>query len=481
MASHSRRGSGPAADRRLSLAEARFYAAVFGSARKGSLGELRRRGCGEEEAEEIFTAAFERVMETVDPIARGFTEAQMVSYVKRACWFRLIEERRRRGLRAEIGLGAILSLSDSSTPGPEELAEEREAVAIGREAVQMLSERDRSVFRQRHQMSLSPEEILQNTPGLSLRTYRKIIQRANARVLDAFERIQGGERCEEMRTSLLRRYVAEESPEAECRAIEAHLAHCRACRQTQAQMRSYLIDVAGSLLVASSPAKPPGEAATHLLQLGSHAAQMLGEVGRGALERVREALGRVALRLPGEDGSAGQVLGASSIKAASACAGLAGACLAAGVVPGVGGIGLSGHQGHGKAPPARSAPYVIRSSRRGTPIEPLAKPQAASPTQTEKSPSADEQAGKATRQVTQPSASTSQPVAPVSNLPSEARVSGRQTGIEVGAESGGQPLPASPTLAPSKPPSQPDSSGAAVRDEGSSSSRSQGSGSEFGM
>ena len=429
MAANPRRGSGDlAAGRKLSVAEARFYATVYNSARKGSLAELRRKRCSEEEAEEIFTAAFEQVMKTVDPIAREFSEAQMVSYVKRACWFRLLGERRRRGLRTEIALSSIRSLSDMSMPSPEEVAEEREAAAIGREAMQMLSERDRLIFRQRHQMNLSPEEILQNTPGLSLRTYRKIIQRANARALGAFERIQGGERCEEMQANLLHRYVTEESPAAERRAVEAHLAHCRACKQAQAQMRGYLLDVAGLLLVSSSAGShtaTPGEEAGRVLQLGSHATQVIVEAGRGARERLREALLRVVAGLtgPGGDTGAAQVLGASSTKIASACAGVAaGVCIAAGAVPGIGGVGLPSHQSHAKEQSAKSIPHLTTPSERSALIDILPRSRAAaSSDDKERNPSTHKRARRAAPQAAEPS--TAQPAAPVSNSPADARVS----------------------------------------------------------
>lgn len=488
MAADPRQGAGPpATGRKLSVAEASFYAAIYSSARKGALAELRRKRCSEEEAEEIFTAAFEQVMKTVDPIAREFSAAQMVVYVKRACWFRLIAERRRRGLRTEVELSAIRSLSDSCSPDPQEVAEEREAAAIGQEALQMLSERDRLIFRQRHQMNLSPAEILQRTPGLSSRTYRKVIQRANSRVLGAFARIQDGERCEELRTSLLCRYVSEESPAAERRAVEAHLAHCRACRQTRAEMRDYLVDVAGLLVVSSltgSHSAAAGEEVGHALQLASHAAQVIVEVGRGARERVRETLLRVigGLTGPGGDTSAVQVLGASSTKIASACAGVAaGVCIAAGAVPGLGGIGLVDHQTHAKEPSARRDHLTPSSAEQSTPIEILAKPHPAAPSGgNERNPSTHERAPGAAPQATEPT--TAQLAAPVSNSPADAQVSGRQTGTEVGVESGGQPLSANP--APAPPSSSGSSSeGRAVTQSGqnSSSENGGGSGSEFGM
>lgn len=457
MAADPRRGpSYPTGERRLSLAEARFYAAVFSSARKGSLAELRRLECNEEEAEEIFTAAFERVMETVDPIARGFSEAQMVSYVKRACWTHLVAERQHHGALIQIELASASSLDDRGSPTPEEIAEARETAAIGREALQMLSDRDRLVFRQRHQMSLSPEEIVHNTPGLSPRTYRKIIQRANTRVLDAFERIRGGERCEELRAGLLRRYVAEQSSKAERRTIDAHLAHCRACRREQARMRGFLSDVAGSLLAAVALAEP----------------------SRGVRERARDALLRLAAHMPGQGGeaAAGQALSASTIKVASACAGVAAsACLATGIVPGIGAVGLLTQGGHPR-PPARSASQHPTRAQRPTLIDTLPTPDATAASR-ERAHSQRTQTHEPSRNAAQPSTAPAEPTPQASYSASEARVSGRQVGTEMGAESGGQPLSPSPA------------SGSAPSGGGSGSEQSKGSrppsgsttSSEFGM
>ena len=329
-------------ERRLSLAEAQFYARVYGPARKGSMAELRRRGCDEHEAEELFAASYAKVMEAVDPLEREFSTDQMVRFVKRACCHRLIDERRRRIAREE----SPPSSAESPTEPPPELAEERESVAIGREALAMLSERDRLIFTRRHLQGLDPEEILAETPGLSMRTYRKVIQRANARVLDAYGRIQAGERCAEMEGTLLRRYVAGEGDAGERRAVEAHLAHCRACRQARARMRDYLLDVAsGALLASSLGAGRAAAVPARLLELASQGAQVMGEASRAARERVREALFRLAGALPGSgaDASVSQALGASSWRVASACTATiaAGACVAAGVVPGIGGAGLS--------------------------------------------------------------------------------------------------------------------------------------------
>jgi RNA polymerase sigma factor (sigma-70 family) len=327
----------------LSAEASAFYSQVYGPARKGCLNELRRTGCTEEEAEEIFAATFEHVMRTVDPIARSFAVPQMVNFVKRAAWRTMIDERRRLGGRIEVELGTVQSISDTGAEGPDEAAEEREAVAMGREALQMLPERDRLIFRQRHEMDLSPDEILERTPGLSLRTYRKIIQRANSRVLSAFARIEGGERCEEMESDLLRRYVAEACGEAEQAAVEVHLAHCRRCQIAHARMRGHLLDVAGSLAAVATTASVGVGAHAH--RIGEGVARVI-DAGQGLIagtkavrDRLREQALRAATSVPGSggDAAAGQLIGASAAKVAAGCfagaAATTAACVALGVSP----------------------------------------------------------------------------------------------------------------------------------------------------
>jgi len=428
------RRRGGAGARTLSVAEAQFYARVYDPARKGSLAELRRRGCDDQEAEDLFSAAYTAVMESVDPIERCFSAPQMVQLVKRACWRRLVDERRRLVLREEPGAKPRPLRRESPTESPPELAEEREAVAIGREAMATLPERDRIVFLRRHLLGMLPEEILAETPGLSRRTYRKVIQRANARVREAFERIEAGERCAEIEGGLLARYVLGESPPDERRAVEAHLAHCGACRQARARMRGHLIDVASGVILASSlGAGHSGAGVLHvqLLELASQGAQTLGEATRAARERLREALLRLAGALPGPGTDAGvsQALGASSWRIASACttAVAAGACVAAGVVPGIGGVGLSGHQARrshtapAKHARAESTPPTTATSEYAAPA------QTTSSSEETGSGSPAKHAAKAKREATSSSREEAAAATPAS---------GRQVGTEFGFESG---------------------------------------------
>ncbi len=458
--------------RRLSLAEAEFYARVYDPARRGSMAELRRRGCSDQEAEELFAASYAKVMESVDPIEREFSSPQMVRFVKRACWHRLVDERRRRIVRSEPPPRP----AESPTEQPGELAEERETVAAGREALAMLPERDRLIFLRRHLLGMLPEEIVAETPGLSMRTYRKIIQRANTRVLASFERIEAGERCAEMEGVLLRRYVVGESPPDELRAIEAHLAHCRACGQTHARMRGYLLDVASGTLLASALGAghaPP----VHLLELLSQGAQALGEASRAVRERLRDALLRLASSLPGPGTDAGvsQALGASSWRIASACtaAVAAGACVAAGVVPGI--VDLPAHHRH-QTPPAKRASAESPSPSADTaeytaPAQTVPRPEpASSTTSTKRTATAKRETATAARQ----GSSTAAPA------------SGQQVATEFGPEST-QPSPSSGTSSPTSNSSQGTSvsSATAAKSGGSGSGGSAKtttrSSSEFGL
>jgi RNA polymerase sigma factor (sigma-70 family) len=167
--------------KRLSKREAAFYARIYGPARAGSMRELRRAGCSEDEAEEIFSGAFSETMGKVDPFSRKFAEAQLVSGIKTTCHWRLISRRRRD---RSIPLVALTDVYSVNGDGADELAAEREVLEVVREAVRSLPQRDQQIYALRMWKGLSPEEI-QLLLGISLRSYRKRIQRANKRVLAA--------------------------------------------------------------------------------------------------------------------------------------------------------------------------------------------------------------------------------------------------------------------------------------------------------
>lgn len=436
---------------KLSDEARQFYRRVYGPARAGCLNQLRLAGCSEEEAEEIFQGTFERVMQTVDPIARGFAVPQMVNMLKTSCRHRLIDERRHGGVLQRVPLADVGSLPDNESDTPVEFAESHEMVAIGREAVASLPDRDRQVFMQRHHRGLGPDEILENFPGLSRRTYRKIMQRANARVLAAFEQIDSGARCQDMERHYLRGYVSNEISTAEVAAVKAHLDHCRGCQQTVVGMRGYLHDVASGLgIVGTSSAEVHGhgnllaEAASRFLDAG-HA---LAESTRALRDRLREQAIRAATSIPGSGGdpAAGQVLGASSAKVVAGACGVVGSGIAVGAtcaVLGVSPLAAVGLQEEGsrsdaierqaESPATEGPEYVPAPNYEPAPP---AKPESKAP------PPEDSTEGSST------DSGESEPVRP----PSE---SGPQTDEELGLGGTGRPPRSSP------PPTTEEPSGAA--------------------
>jgi RNA polymerase sigma factor (sigma-70 family) len=171
---------------RLDPEERAFYARLFEGARAGCMKSLRSAGCSEEEAEEIFDEVLTRVMDEVDPIDRAFAPPQMVNYLKTACRNQLISDRRHRGGLDVTDLDRVGPVSDPRAMGLEEEAALHETMEGVRRALRSLPERDRVIFCQRHLQGLSPDEIRRST-GVSKRTYRKLIGRANATIRDCLE------------------------------------------------------------------------------------------------------------------------------------------------------------------------------------------------------------------------------------------------------------------------------------------------------
>ncbi|MGC1851592.1 MAG: sigma-70 family RNA polymerase sigma factor [Solirubrobacterales bacterium] len=158
----------------------RFFGNLYEAARAGCLKNLRSSGCSEEEAEEFFGEAVVEVIDEVDPIARDFDPPQMVNYLKTASRRCLIDDWRHRGVLPMIDLSKVESVNDGGRSIDEEAAS-REAIDALQDALSSLPKRDRLVFCLRHLRGMSPDEI-QRREGISSRTYRKLIQRANTKV-----------------------------------------------------------------------------------------------------------------------------------------------------------------------------------------------------------------------------------------------------------------------------------------------------------
>ncbi len=332
---------------RLSKSAAAIYERLRKSAEAGCLGLLRRLGASEAEAEEVFSETYVRVMERVDPVKLDLAEPQLVNLLKVACRRQLIELRRREGVIKEVAIPEVESLVANPDAGPEVLAERSEAIEVGREALLSLPQRDRLVFQLRYEQDLTPAEVQSRVPGLTPNRYRKAIQRANAKVLDAYLRIQSGERCEELDRATLTRFISGAASADLAERVEAHLRHCRACRRSGIEMREQLRDVASILALAVTSAPSAGSALSHALASMRGASSALGRAAHSLWGQSRVVL---RIRGAGSGGGLGQALGVSGAKVGFVCAGVVGAtCAAAGVIPGIGAIDLSANHKPTKA------------------------------------------------------------------------------------------------------------------------------------
>jgi RNA polymerase sigma factor (sigma-70 family) len=217
--------------RRLSTPAAAFYARVWSTARFSCTSLLRGLGCSESDAEEVFADAYATTMARIDPIERGFKEPQIVRRLQVACRWRMSELRRRQRVVQEIAIGDPQPPANLDADEPHEGAERSEAIAIGKEALESLSPTDRLIFQLRYQQDFSPAEIRERIPSLTREGYRKAIQRSNKRVLAAYRQIESGERCKELARGALIKYVSGAAGPELAQAVQAHLRHCRACRQ----------------------------------------------------------------------------------------------------------------------------------------------------------------------------------------------------------------------------------------------------------
>lgn len=236
----------------------------------------------------------------------------MVNWLKVSCRRRWIDVQRHRGVIREVTLMDAESMTDSQQEGPDEVVERSQAIEVGKEAVLALPKKDQTVFRLRYQLDLSPEEIQERVPGLSPRAYRKIIQRANSRVLTAFERIERGDRCEELQREKLRLFAAGDAAPDEAAEVEAHLSHCRSCRHSCIRMRDQLRDVGSSLAVVVASGSF-ASSATEITQEVVRQAGTLGPPTRGLRDRGRDLLFKLPGINPGPTGEAtlGEALGVS--------------------------------------------------------------------------------------------------------------------------------------------------------------------------
>jgi RNA polymerase sigma factor (sigma-70 family) len=168
-----------------------FYGRLYETARAGCVKGLCESGCGREEAEEVFDRVLLHVIDEIDPIERHFDPPQMVNYLKRSCRNQLISDRRHQGVLDVTYLDGVDPIGDPEATGLDEEVAIHLAMEEIRRALHALPERDRAIFCRRNLLGWSPEEISRSV-GVSGRTYRNLLERANKEVRTRVEASEGG-------------------------------------------------------------------------------------------------------------------------------------------------------------------------------------------------------------------------------------------------------------------------------------------------
>jgi RNA polymerase sigma factor (sigma-70 family) len=306
-------GSGDAAARKRAAVEtyARNETALRRTARRYSF-------C-EDDADE----ALQRALEILLRKAPSLRPEELVKWTQTVVKHEALAIRgeRERILGSPLPPGADgdwVSLIPSSSDGPEEKAERREAIARSREALQALKPQELRALTLLAE-GYSYAEIGEIT-SWSRTKINRCLAEGRERFRSLISRSEDGRRCAEMRP-LISAFCDGEAGSEEVAELREHLRACASCRAT---LRAYR--AAPAAAAALGPALP---------------------FHRSLLERAHDALAELAGRFGGgrggdafsqvTGGSGAGGLGAAAVaKVAAACIGAAGgaaACVATGLVP----------------------------------------------------------------------------------------------------------------------------------------------------
>lgn len=300
----------------------------------------------EADVEDVYAAAWASVLNALRGRAERMDDGEVRTYLLTAVATHARKELRRRGRK---GTGSLESLAeaglhDSHEPSPEELAIGAEERDVARDVLVSMPKRRRTVMLLRYGGGMSPGEVCERVDGLSPRAYRKEVTKGVEAMIDGLGQVETGEWCERRRKVV--RDLAAGSVDGELkREAEAHIAHCRSCARLYATVDHQFHESAGHLAffggigALTVPSRSIGE------RIGSWFESLKG-LAVDAQDRVQEQVIGISVgggtRGAGSVGAGGlaKVISAGAAgKAAIACAGAGaatGACLAVGIVPGVG-------------------------------------------------------------------------------------------------------------------------------------------------
>lgn len=304
------------------------------------------RALCDEEIEDVYSAAWAATLAALRNRGDAMSDDELRAYVFTAVASHASKELRRRSRKPASPLEEAheRAISDLHEPLPDESAINSESTRITRDLLAALPPRRRAVMLLRYGWGMAPEEVCALVSGLSPRAYRKEVTRGVQDLLERFREVESGEWCES-REPILRDYVAGVAGEDAHRQAIHHLDHCRPCADLVARLSGQLHEL-GSTIALGSIAGVVGEPKLGLVDRISAGFERGRELLGGVSERGEAAAGPLVAS-GGARGSgaagAGLVaklagLGAAG-KTAAGCLGAgaaATACVAAGVVPGIG-------------------------------------------------------------------------------------------------------------------------------------------------
>lgn len=325
-------------------------AALFEDLRKPARVMVNRaygRAISEEGIDDIYASAWTSTLAALRGREAEMDDEELRSYLLTAVASHASKEMRRRSRKPTSALedSHAQVLSDAHQPAPEERAVGAEAGSVARDLLSSLPPRRRAVMLLRYGWGLEPKQVCSLVSGLSPRAYRKEITRGVEQMAERLEQVESGEWCSS-REQILRDYVAGVAAEEESRQAAEHLGHCRRCSDFVARLSGGLNELGGAAGWAGLSAALGQEK----LSIGERLAAALGR-GRDAVTEAGTTAGESATAVASSGGTRGAgAVGAGALaklaglgaagKAAIACLGAgaaATACVAAGVVPGIGG------------------------------------------------------------------------------------------------------------------------------------------------
>lgn len=307
------------------------------------------RALSAEEVEDIYANAWTSTLAALRGREREMDDEELRAYLLTAVARHASKEMRRRSRKPTSALEDAHAqvLSDAHQPTPEERAVGSESGSMARDVLASLPARRRAVMLLRYGWGLEPKQVCGLVENLSPRAYRKEVTRGVEQMIERLRQAESGEWCES-REPVLRDYVAG-TADAEGRLqATQHISHCRSCSELVGRLEGQLHDLGSSVAWTAAVGSVGekrlaiGERISSIVERGRDGAQSLAEAGEGGTETL-SALGSAGGGRGAGAAGAGLIakiagLGAAG-KAAVACLGAsvaATACVAGGVIPGVG-------------------------------------------------------------------------------------------------------------------------------------------------